>query len=226
MPASSLDQRTPAPPARRLLVLVRRVRREVLVRRRLLAACLAGLAVLTGFRAVAAPPEPTTEVVVARRDLPGGSVVAAGDLRTAAYGEDDVPDGARSEPESLAGRVLAAPVRRGEPVTDVRLVAPGLLEGYPGLVAAPVRVADAGAVTLLRVGDHVDLLAADPRRATATVLVAAAPVVAIPDLQDQDTGIAGAAGSGGLLVVAVTDAEAVALASASVTSVLSVVLDR
>ncbi len=221
-PPSGSDRRRP----RRIVVLARRLRRAVLVRRRLLAAVCAGAAVLVGLRAVVAPPEPTTTVVVARHDLAGGTVVAADDLVPAEYAGDVVPDGTHDSAVPLVGRVLAAPVRRGEPVTDVRLVAPGLLGGYPGLVAAPVRVADAGAVTLLRVGDQVDLLAADPRRTTAAVVVSAAPVVAIPDLRGQDAGLAGAAGSGGLLVVAVTESEATALASASVTSVLSVVLDR
>jgi hypothetical protein len=126
--------------------------------------------------------------------------------------------------------VLAAPVRRGEPVTDVRLVAPGLLDGYPGLVAAPVRVADAGAVGLLRVGDHVDLLAAGPEGGDADLLVSHAPVIALPDDASTDAGLSGGMsggiGGGGLVVVAVTTWEARALAQGAVTSVLSVVLDR
>ena len=67
------------------------------------------------------------------------------------------------------GRTLAAPLREGEPVTDVRVVAEGLLAGYPSLVAAPVRIADAGAVRLLRVGDRVDVVATDPANGRAEV---------------------------------------------------------
>jgi Flp pilus assembly protein CpaB len=209
-----------------VVVLTRRLRRVVLVRRRLLAALCAGAAVLVGFRAATAPPAPTTTVVVARHDLAGGAVVTAGDLRPAEYAGEVVPDGTREDVTALVGRVLAAPVRRGEPVTDVRLVAPGLLEGYPGRVAAPVRVADAGAVGLLHVGDRVDLVAASPEHAGATVVVSGAPVVAIPDVGADDGGLAGSLDHGGLLVVAVSEAEATALASAAVSSVLSVVLRR
>src|SRR3954447_20502225 len=99
-------RRTPPLPG----VLLRRVRRTLLVHRRSLAACLAGLAVLTGFRAAAAPAEPTVAVVVAGHDLPGGSVVAAGDLETADYPVDTAPEGAEPSAGVLTGRVLAAPL--------------------------------------------------------------------------------------------------------------------
>jgi Flp pilus assembly protein CpaB len=210
----------------RLVVLSSRLRRAVLARRRLLAAALAAAAVLVGLRAVNPPPEPTTTVVVARHDLPGGTVVAAGDLGTADFADAVVPDGTHDTAAGLVGRVLAAPVRRGEPLTDVRLVAPALLDGYPGRVAAPVRVGDAAAVGLLRVGDRVDLVAASPEQVDATVVVSDAAVVAIPEVDGDDPGLAGSFQQGAMVVVAVTDAEALALASAAVASVLSVVLRR
>jgi Flp pilus assembly protein CpaB len=215
-------RRTPPP----FVVLSRRLRRSLLVHRRSLAAGLAGVAVLTGLRAAAAPATPTVDVVVARHDLPGGSVVADGDLVTAGYRAGTAPAGAGTSPGDLTGRVLAAPVRQGEPVTDVRLVAPGLLNGYPGLVAAPVRVADAGAVALLRVGDRIELLAASPDGGDAAVVVAGAPVVALPSPASSDAGLAGGLSGGGLVVVAVTPGEALALAQAAVKAVLSVVLER
>jgi Flp pilus assembly protein CpaB len=165
------------------------------------------------------------DVVVARHDLPGGAVLASGDLATTAYPVDVAPAGAPRSPTALAGRVLAAPVRRGEPVTDVRLVAPGLLAGYPGRVAAPVRVADAGAVGLLRVGDRVDFLVASPEGRDASVAVAGAPVIALPDPAASEGPTVDGIAGGGLVVVAVTPAEALGLAQAEVSGVLSVVLD-
>nr|BFE30698.1 hypothetical protein GCM10010200_029490 [Actinomadura rugatobispora] len=111
-------------------------------------------------------------------------------------------------------------MRRGEPLTDVRLISPGLLGGYgPGTVAAPVRIADAGSVRLLRRGDRVDVLAppdtdgfgADshsrgPLR--ARLVVASAPVVAIPG------GQVGTGGNGALVVLAADRSQAAALAGA------------
>ena len=62
----------------------------------------------------------------------------------------------------MVGRTLAAPMSRGEPVTSLRTVAPGLLRGYPGTTAVPLRITDAAVVDLLRVGDRVSLVVADP----------------------------------------------------------------
>lgn len=199
-----------------------RLRRAVLARRRPLAAALAALAVLAGIRATTAPPPPTTPVVVARADLPGGTPVRSDDLVTVDVDPDLVPSGASSSPARLVGRVLAAPVRAGEPLTDVRLVAPGLLDGYPGLVAAPVRVADADVVRLLDVGDRVDVLAADPTGRAPAEVVAHAPVVALPS----SAGHEAASSVGGLVVVAVAEGDALELAARAPTHVLSVVLVR
>src|SRR4051794_36222767 len=119
----------------------RPVRRAVLARRRLLAAALTAIAVAAGVHAVAAPPPAEISVLVAARDLPAGTVLTPGDLTSAAFAPGSVPAGLAPD---ASGRTLAAPMRAGEPVTDVRLVGPELTEGYPGLAAIPVRLPDAG----------------------------------------------------------------------------------
>lgn len=211
---------TPTPTlSGRLRLRWRRLRRAVLVRRRLLAAVLAGLAVVTGVRAAAMPSTETRTVVVASADLPGGSVIEDGDLTTAELPVDAVPGGTVAEAGVLSGRTLAAPLRRGEPVTDLRLVAPGLLEGYSGMVAAPVRIADPAAARLLAVGDRVDLVSVSPDGGEAEVVAEAATVVSVPS-PGSDDGLVG----GALVVVAVPEADAMALARAAVRSVVSVVL--
>ena len=88
-----------------------------------------------------------------------------------------MPDGLA---RAAVGRTLAAPLRRGEPVTDVRLVGPELTDGTPGLTAVPVRLPDAAMVALLEVGDLIDLIATDPQGSGATVVAAGVPVLAIP----------------------------------------------
>jgi len=214
---------TAAPPATRPVTrAARRLRRAVLARRRLLAALLAGLAVLSAVRAAAAPAPPTTPVVVAARDLPGGTTVRGPDLRVVRLPAEAVPRGSTADPAPLSGRVLAAPVREGEPVTDVRVVAPGFLDGFPGLVAAPVRVADPAAVALLAAGDRVDVVAASPDGGTAEVVVADARVAVVPRPSEGGDAMI----TGGLVVLAVTAAEALGLAAAAVSAVLSVVLRR
>jgi Flp pilus assembly protein CpaB len=137
------------------------VRRAVAARRRLVAALLAGLAVLCGLTALRPPAPPAVLVLAAARDLAPGSVLALADLRSVSLPAAVVPSGALRPGAAVLGRLVAGPVRSGEPLTDVRLVGPGLLSSLPaGTVAVPVRFADAGAVALLRPGDRIDVLAA------------------------------------------------------------------
>jgi Flp pilus assembly protein CpaB len=199
----------------------RRLRRTVLARRRSLAALCAALAVLTAVQANARPPAPTTTVLVAAHDLPAGVPVDRADLAAREFRPGSVPSGTVTAAEAV-GRTTVGPIREGEPVTDVRLLRGSLLDGYPGMVAAPVRIGDAGAVRLLRVGDRVDVLAADPRAGTAKVLTTDAPVIAVPRDSRDALGVV----TGALVVLAVSDATARTFAGAAGSSYLSVVIAR
>jgi hypothetical protein len=101
------------------------------------------------------------------------------------FADGTAPDGLADNP---VGRVLAGPLRAGEPVTDVRLVGSQPAAAYPDLVAVPVRLPDAGMVALLRVGDRIDLLAADPQGGTAHVVASDLPVLALPAIDDDLSG--------------------------------------
>jgi Flp pilus assembly protein CpaB len=208
----------------RLAVLRRRVRRTVLARRRLLAALAAAAAVASGLQAAAGPPPPKTPVVTAARDIAGGAVLRPADLESVAFDPRSVPSGVVSSAAEVVGRTTAGPLRAGEPVTDVRLLSGSLLAAYPGMVAAPVRIADAGTVALLDVGDRIDVLAADPQgRSEAVVVAPDAPVIALPHQRATPSPTAPA---GGLVVLAVSDATARTLAAAGVSRYLSIVLNR
>jgi Flp pilus assembly protein CpaB len=204
----------------RLARLRRRLRRAVLARRRVLAVVCAALAVLAGLRAVSPPPPATAPAVVAARDLSGGDVLEPRDLTVVELPPDAVPAGATASPAPLVGRTTAAPLRRGEAVTDVRVVAPSLVSGYPGLVAVPIRLGDAATLPLLSVGDRIDVMAADPRGRHADVVASDVPVLAIPAPGVREDGLV----SGGLVVVAATPADARRLAAAGVSAFLSPVL--
>jgi pilus assembly protein CpaB len=196
--------------------------------RRLLAALCAGVAVLAAVKAVAPPAERTVLVWAAARDLSGGSPLSVHDLRAVALPVDAVPAGALRAGTQVAGRLLAAPVRQGEPLTDVRLLGPSLLTALPeaGLVAVPVRVADgSAAAALVHPGDVVDVLAVgDPvsgrTNARPVTVASGVRVVAVPARSD----ISG--DGGGLVVVAANRAAAAALAAASVGARLSLALRR
>jgi Flp pilus assembly protein CpaB len=196
--------------------------RAVVRHRLLLAAGATAGAVAASLSALAPPAPPRVAVLVAAGDLTGGQALAEDDLARSDLPPDAVPDGAlRAEAQAL-GRVLAGPARRGEPLTDVRLVGAGLLDGWgEGLVAAPVRVTDAGALAVVRPGDLVDVHAAggssDAGVATtgATTVATAVRVLAVPGGGD-------ALDRGGLLLVAARPAVAEALAGAAATAQLSV----
>lgn len=207
----------------RLSLVLRRLRRAVLARRRLLAGLAAGVAVAAGLQAAAEPPPPRTWVLTAAHDIAGGAVLGEDDLTRVAFAPASVPDGVITERAAALGRTTATPVRAGEPLTDVRLVSGSMLSGFPGTVAAPVRIGDAGAVALLEVGDRIDVLSADPRgRSDALVVASGVPVIAIPRQDAQSSALA----PGGLIVVAVPSSTAVALASAGVSGYLSVVITQ
>ncbi|MDO7867697.1 SAF domain-containing protein [Nocardioides jiangxiensis] len=206
---------------RRLGAVAGELRRAILVRRRLLSAVCAAVAVLATVRAVAPPPPRTAAVLVAVRALAAGEVVGAADVASTALPVAVVPSDAAAAP---VGRTLAGAVAPGEVVTEARLVGPSLLEGHDGLVAMPVRIADAAVVGLLRVGDRVDLFAADPAAATPSgvLVLQAGLVLALPRQTEAPTD----GQRGRLLVLAVTADQGVEIAGRAARGLLTVALAR
>lgn len=212
-------------PARELPLRVRvrdrltTVRRAVRRRRRLLAVLCTVGAVAAGLRATAPPAAPTVEVLVAGRDLPAGAELRADDVTTVAVSPDTAPDGVLTDVADATGAILAAPLRSGEPVTDVRLVGAGLADAAPGTVAVPVRLSDAAQAGLLRVGDEVDLLATDPEARTTTTVASGALVLAVPD---RETATPDAI-TGRLVVLGIPDSTVDSVTRAAVTSFVTYV---
>jgi hypothetical protein len=82
----------------------------------------------------------------------------------------------------VLGRTLAAPVRRGEALTDVRLTGPDLtrsVSGDPELVSVPVRLADPGVAALLHAGAVVDVVTVGPQHDEPVLLARGARVLAV-----------------------------------------------
>lgn len=201
------------PPTRRRL---RAVRHQLRRRRRLLAAALTAVAVLGVLRALA-PPEPdTVEVLVAVRDLPSGTRLDDGDLVAHDYPQDLAPPDAAT---TALGRVLAAPLGRGEVLTDARVVGPGLALAEPGQTILPVRLPDAGMAALLHPGDEVDLVATDPGTGASSIVARDVIVLATP--RGVPDGPAGGAG-GALVVVGTSATEAIDISSAALSQFVTV----
>ena len=178
------------------------------------------VAAVSGLRTIA-PPEPdTVEVLVAARDLPSGPLLVPDDHGGGSFPVDLAPSGASHR---VAGRVLAAPLARGEVLTEARVVGPGLAEAQAGQTVLPVRLPDAGMATLLRAGDEVDLMATDPGTGSTYVVARGVTVLATP------TGVpeGPAGGSGGaLVVVGASAADAVEITSAALAQFLTVSWNR
>ena len=203
---------------------IRRPRFPLLLARRAVAALLAALALALALRPgpapASAPAAAGVPVVVAATDLPAGTALTADHLRVVRLPGDAVPDGVAAVPGTLLHRILAGGVRRGEPLSDARLVGAGLTTLLPsGQVAAPVRLADLAVAALVRAGDRVDVLATVSGAGAADRVASAALVLAAP-AQDggQDHPAAG------LLLLAVDTETAARLAAASAGATLTVSL--
>ena len=153
------------------------MRRRLLAHRRLLAFLLTASAVAVGLHAARPTPPATVALTVTARDLPAGTTLAPADLTTVRVPPGTAPAGALAHP---VGATLAAPLRRGEAVTDLRLVGPRLAEGHPGLVAVPLRFPDAGMAGLLHVGDAIDLYVTDPTDGHTSPVATDVLVLALP----------------------------------------------
>ena len=201
---------------------LRRPRSPVATARRTAAALLAATALFLALRPAppAAPPPSAVPVAVAALDLPAGTALSGQDVAVARLPPGVVPGGVVPEAKPLVGRVLAGAVRAGEPLTDARLVGPGLTALLPAdQVAAPVRLADLAVAGLVHAGDRVDVLAALPDAGRAEVVAGGALVLAAPRPASADLDPAA-----GLLVLAVDAATAARLAAVSTTATLTVSL--
>ncbi|MGC0418244.1 SAF domain-containing protein [Embleya sp. AB8] len=197
--------------------------RRVLARhRRGLAALSAAVAALALIVAVRPPPPSTTPIVVAARDLPAGSTPGPADLALVEMPTALRPAGVLRAVRQAAGGALTGPLRRGEPVTDVRLAGPG---GRPdgGTVTLPARFADADAVAVLRPGDRIDVLAVPPPEhpGPARLIAPAALVLARPTATGAAAGPSLGSSTGALLLLEVPRAVAAELAGVATGPVLT-----
>ncbi|SOJ56822.1 hypothetical protein MSIMFB_04299 [Mycobacterium simulans] len=122
-----------------------------------------GLVVLAGLATLRSNPDgDRADVVVAARDLSPGTALTADDVRLEKRLATTVPEGSQNDLGVVVGATLASPTRRGEMLTDVRLLGSRLAESAagPGARIVPLHLVDGALIDLVRVGDVVDVLAA------------------------------------------------------------------
>lgn len=163
-------------------------------------AAAAALVVLAGVAAVRSDPHgDQADIVVTARDLSPGSELTATDVRLEKRTAATVPDGSKTSVDDVVGATLAGPARRGEVLTDVRLLGPRLAKQAAGPDAriVPLHLADTALLDLVRTGDVVDVLAASDDDADPRVVATEAIVVLVSEKQ-KSTG----AGSDRVVLVA------------------------
>ncbi|TRW82000.1 flagellar biosynthesis protein FlgA [Mycolicibacterium sp. 018/SC-01/001] len=196
---------------------------RTVVARRILAGALVLLAGAAAWRAD--PRDDLVEVVVAARDLSAGSALTAEDVRLEHRSPTTLPDGARTRIDDVAGNTLSGAARRGEVLTDVRVLGPRLTESLagPGARIAAVSLADAALVDLLRAGDVVDVVSAPTSADTgaeARVIARDAVVVLV---STPGSGIT-AANANRVVLIALSSSSATVVASAALTQTVTLTL--
>ena len=165
-------------------------------------------------------PLSTVTAVAAARDLPAGTAVTAADLARLQVPPGMVADGFLQDDAAAAGRQLAAPLRKGQLLTDAQLLGPGLLAGTPpGSAAVPLRMADAASIQLVSPGQLVNVVLTSAngfdQQGPSEVLAAAVPVLWTSNTAGQSGQWLGTVETDGLIVVAATAEQSVRLAGAS-----------
>ncbi|GGA03813.1 hypothetical protein GCM10011333_03230 [Sediminivirga luteola] len=180
--------------------------------RRPAAAALLALATVLLAHALV-PGGGTVAIAVAARDLPPGAELRAGDLAMAEYPPGLVPAGAVEDADVAVGRVLAAPMNAGAPLTAAALLGAASSGGAEGSMLMPLRFADPSASVLLQPGSRIRVFAAplEGLGGDAELLLESAWVASV----SREDVAALAAGGGTVVTVAVSPEEASVLASAS-----------
>lgn len=160
-------------------------RRGRLLRQILATSLIVSAAVLASL--TPQPADGGTAVIAAARDLAVGTTLTRAELTTASVRSP--PDGFRADLRDVLGRILAAPVRRGEILTDVRLADDSGPRAGAGRAAVPVTITDAGIAALLRPGLHVTVVSVTADRfgsgnseAEVTVLTEDAVIMSLSEV--------------------------------------------
>lgn len=202
---------------RQISELAQPLRRFIFRRRRPLAALLVFLAVVSALGALR-PPASGDSVVVASRDLAAADILNAEDLTTINWSGTNAPSGTSPTIADFLGETVASPVRKGEPLTDVRVLGPSLLDGYgQSSVVTTIRIADSAALTGLRSGDAVALIGTDPQTSEASVISRDVHLLSTPlaDPERADQGVS--------IQVVTPEQDALRLAEVSMDSRLTLV---
>ncbi|SDL52964.1 Flp pilus assembly protein CpaB [Arthrobacter sp. ok362] len=197
--------------------------------RRLIAALLVCVAVGLTVQQLAPAPADTVVAFAAAADLPAGKTLEPGDISSISVPPGLVPAGNPGSGAAFEGKQLAAPLRRGQLLTDAQILGPGLLAGSPpGSAAVPLRMADPASIQLVSPGQLVNVVLTGgngfEQTAESQILAEAVPVLWTSAQGGKAGPWPATAETDGLVVVAAAADQARRLAGASTQGKLFFVL--
>ena len=186
------------------------------IRRRTIAALLAVVGALLLVGTFHGSSNVSVKTLVATNEIASGSVIGVRDVELRNLPIHLVADGSFHSTTDAVGEIAVGAIRRGEVITDARVVAPALLS-ESGKVAIAITLNDSANAQLVHAGDHVDVLVSQPG-AFATNGALPARIVA----SDVEVLSAKSHEQGGVVVLAVSakDAQAIAGVNDRITLVL------
>jgi pilus assembly protein CpaB len=128
------------------------------MKRRMIAAMLAILGVLILVGATRGSASASVKTLVATHEIVSGAVITNEDVSLRDLPIHLVADGSFHSRTDAIGQIAVGAIRRGEVITDARVVAPSLLS-ESGLVAIAITLNDSANAQLVHAGDRVDVLA-------------------------------------------------------------------
>ena len=189
-------------------------RRSVLLRRAAAAALLAAAALNAAANRAADPL-----VVTFAQPADAGQVLQDADVELRRLPQEAIPDNALREVDAAAGHIVAAAASRGEVVTTTRLVGPDLARELVPAGAAetysmvPVALAEPDIIPMLHHGATVDVVTVSADGTHPETIAAGGRVA-----------LTGADGSEGTVMLLLKDSQAAAVAAASLSTPLTVLL--
>ncbi|XAS66360.1 RcpC/CpaB family pilus assembly protein [Micrococcaceae bacterium Sec5.7] len=197
--------------------------------RRLAVALLLCVAAGIAVHQLTPAPADTIVALASARDLPAGTALTGADVVSLRIPPGVVPDGSFTDGAAVQGKQLAAPLRKGQLLSETQLLGPGLLAGTsPGSAAVPLRMADPSSIQLVSPGQLVNVVMtrgnAYDQKSPSEILASGVPVLWTSSQGGKTGQWLGAGETDGLLVVAATPEQAIRLAGASTQGKLFFVL--
>lgn len=178
----------------------------------MLAAVLVGIAVWAGLGVLRPPDPPSAAVLVTVRAVTGGSTLLADDVEIRRLPLDALPAAYLADPAEAVGRPATVPLPAGAVLLPSSVVNRQALAA-PGRSVLPVTLTTTAA-SLVRVGDRIDLLAADADSG-AVVIASSVRVVAVLESGTQSSPLSPSRSTGPVVLVELTSGVQARVAAAA-----------